>query len=47
MALTTEQREIRRRYLGSSDIAAIFGMSPWKSAYDVWLEKTGSSKIMT
>jgi len=39
--LTTEQREIRRKYVGSSDIAAILGMSPWRTAYDVWLDKTG------
>ena len=39
--ITTEQLEKRRKYVGSSDIAAILGMSPWKSAYDVWLDKTG------
>lgn len=28
--------------LGGSDAAAIFGLSPWKSALDVYLEKTGA-----
>lgn len=39
--ITTEQRIARRNYLGSSDCAAIFGLDPFKSALDVWLEKTG------
>lgn len=26
--------------IGGSDIAAILGISPWRSAFDVWLEKT-------
>lgn len=32
--------EDRSLFLGSSDIAAILGLSPWATAYDVWLEKT-------
>lgn len=39
--LTAEQRQIRRTGIGSSDIAAIVGEDPMKSALDVWLEKTG------
>ena len=39
--ISTEQRIARRNYLGSSDCAAIFGLDPFKSATDVWLEKTG------
>lgn len=31
----------RSKFIGSSDIAPICGLSPWKSAYDVWAEKTG------
>jgi len=38
--LNQEQRETRRRYLGSSDAAAIVGCSPYRTAYDVWLYKT-------
>lgn len=31
----------RRRGLGGSDMGAVMGLSKWKSAYEVWLEKTG------
>jgi len=30
----------RRSHIGASDAAAIMGVSPWKSAYQLWLEKT-------
>jgi putative phage-type endonuclease len=30
----------RRRGLGGSDLASILGLSPWKTAYQVWREKT-------
>lgn len=33
--------ENRRRYLGGTDISAILGYNPYRSAYDTWLEKTG------
>jgi len=33
--------EARRRFLGGTDIAAVIGVSPWRSPLDVWLEKTG------
>lgn len=39
--ITTEQREARKRYIGSSDAAAVLGLDPYRSASDVWLEKTG------
>ena len=32
----------RRKGLGGSDIAAILGLSPWRSAVDVWLDKTST-----
>lgn len=41
MALTAEQRTARRQYIGSSDAAAILGLDPFRSAADVFLEKTG------
>lgn len=41
MATTPEQLEKRKSHLGSSDIAAILGLDPFRSAYDVYLEKTG------
>lgn len=33
-----EQRD-RTKFIGGSDIAAILGVSPWKTAYDLWEEK--------
>jgi putative phage-type endonuclease len=39
--ITAEQRQLRRRYIGSSDAAAILGLDPYRSASDVWMEKTG------
>lgn len=39
--LTPEQREQRRRGIGSSDIPAIVGVSPYASAIDVYLDKLG------
>lgn len=33
--------EIRRGSIGGSDAAAVMGLSPWKSQYTLWLEKTG------
>lgn len=39
------EREIwlagRRAGIGSSDIAAVCGVSPWKTALDVWMDKRG------
>ncbi len=43
--ITDKQREARTRGLGSSDMAAIFGVSRWKSAVDVWAEKTGRVEL--
>lgn len=34
-------REIRRDSIGGSDISAIAGINPWKSAPEVFMEKTG------
>ena len=50
--LTTEQREQRKSCLGSSDMAAVLGLDPFRNAADVYLEKTGKlneleeSKVM-
>lgn len=41
MAITEKQREARAEGVGASECAAILGLSPFASAYDVWLEKTG------
>jgi putative phage-type endonuclease len=39
--ITEVQRVRRRRFIGSSDLAALFGLDPYKDAYEVWLNKTG------
>ena len=41
MPITTEQLEARRSSVGSSDVGAVLGVDPFRSAYDVWLDKTG------
>jgi putative phage-type endonuclease len=41
MGITAYQRQQRRHHLGSSDVAALFGLNKFATAYDVWLEKTG------
>ncbi len=33
----------RKAGIGGSDIAAILGLSPWRSPVDVWLDKTGQT----
>lgn len=37
--------EDRRSILGGSDIGCIFGVNPWKSALDLWEEKTAESFV--
>jgi len=32
---------LRKPYLGGSDIAAMLGLSPWRTPYQLWAEKTG------
>lgn len=34
---------MRRSGVGGSDVAAILGLSPWRSPVDVWLDKTGQT----
>jgi putative phage-type endonuclease len=41
MAITEAQRVARRGVIGSSDVAAVMGCSPYATPYDLWLEKTG------
>jgi len=41
MAITDKQRIARMKGIGSSDIGAIMGCNPFRSAHDVWLDKTG------
>jgi len=40
--MTREQwKQDRKKGIGGSDISAILGLNPYKTAYDVWLDKTG------
>lgn len=42
---TQEWLEFRRSKIGGSDAAPILGISPWKTAYELWIEKvTGQSQ---
>jgi len=39
MTLTIDQLATRHLTLGASEIAAVAGLNPWKTAHDVWLLK--------
>ena len=36
-----EWLEQRKKGIGGSDVAAIMGLSPWRTPAEVWFEKTG------
>jgi len=38
---TKEWLEFRRTRIGASDSPIIMGLSPWKTPYELWMEKTG------
>lgn len=40
-SLTDDIRSGRQAYIGGSDAGAVLGLSPWKSAFTLWAEKTG------
>lgn len=44
MPITAEQRIARRQSIGSSDSAAIVGLDPWRSPYDIYLSKVHELK---
>lgn len=39
--LTIEQQEQRKHGLGATDCAAVMGLSPYRTPYELWLIKTG------
>ncbi|HLX53939.1 MAG TPA: YqaJ viral recombinase family protein, partial [Aquella sp.] len=39
--LTVEQQENRKNGLGATDCAAVMGLSPYRTPYELWLIKTG------
>ena len=36
--------KVRNTGIGGSDAAAIMGLNPYKSPYELWLEKTGQAE---
>jgi putative phage-type endonuclease len=44
MTITEKQLAARNAGIGSSEIAAILGRDPWRSAWDVWAIKTGKAE---
>jgi len=42
--LSPEQRALRQQGLGASEVAAVLGLDPFKTALDVFLEKTGQAE---
>jgi len=43
MTITEKQLAARNSGIGSSEIAAILGRDPWRTAWDVWAVKTGKA----
>ena len=48
LIMTVEEMQNRSKWLkmrkagiGGSEAAAIVGLNPWKSAFQLWMEKTG------
>jgi len=41
---TKEWHELRRKYIGCSDIPIILGLSPYKTPRELWLEKIGKKE---
>lgn len=44
LGLSDEQLAMRRRGIGGSDVAALLGLDPYRTAWDVWAEKTGRAE---
>ena len=45
MALTLDQLVVRKGYIGASEAAAACGLSPWKTPYELWADKTSALVI--
>lgn len=41
MTITEQQRQERKNYIGGSDMSIILGLSSYKTAYELYLEKKG------
>ncbi len=42
--LTSEQKEQRKLGLGATDCAAVMGLSPYRTPYELWMIKTGRAE---
>lgn len=42
--ITDKQKQVRQNFIGASDASAAIGINPYKTAYDLWLEKTGQKE---
>jgi putative phage-type endonuclease len=42
--MTADFHELRRTGIGGSDAAAALGISPWRTPYELWREKTGEGE---
>jgi putative phage-type endonuclease len=38
---SAEWHELRKNHIGASDASSVLGVSPWKTAYELWEEKMG------
>lgn len=45
--LTAAQQEVRAQGIGASEIGILFGIDPFRTTLDLWLEKTGRVKKVT
>lgn len=41
------QWEVRRKYLGASEVPAVCGLDPFKTAADIWAHKKGYAELTT
>lgn len=42
MTLSAERLAVRRQYVGSSEVAALFGLHPWLTRFELWHRKAGN-----
>ena len=41
-----EWLKLRRQGIGGSDVSIIAGINPFKSVYQLWLDKTGQTELL-
>lgn len=45
MSITQEQRELRRHYVGASDIPGLLGQCPFTTPHSIWLSKVHPEQV--